>query len=92
MAAWAGIIGPALFVSVFTIEGWLRPGYELLKMYISALSLGSRGWIQMANFIILGVLLFVFTRGVAAEFKTGKASQVKGNSPDSGKNLSDADE
>jgi hypothetical membrane protein len=75
MAAWAGIIGPALFVSVFTIEGWLRPGYKPLKMYVSALSLGSRGWLQMANFIILGVLLFVFTRGVAAEFETGKASR-----------------
>ena len=75
MAAWAGIIGPALFVAVFTIEGRLRPGYEPLKMYVSALSLGLRGWIQMANFIILGILLFVFTRGVKAEFETGKASR-----------------
>jgi hypothetical membrane protein len=75
LAAWAGMIGPAFFVVVFTIEGWLRPGYEPLKMYVSALSLGARGWTQMANFIILGVLLFVFTRGLAAEFETGKASR-----------------
>ncbi len=75
LAVWAGIIGPALFVAVFTIEGWLRPGYEPLKAYVSALSLGPRGWIQMVNFVVFGALLLVFTRGVAAEFQTGKASR-----------------
>ena len=75
LAAWAGVIGPALFVAVFTLEGWLRPGYEPLKMYVSALSLGPRGWIQMANFLVFGMLFFVFTRGVAAGFPTGKASR-----------------
>ncbi len=75
LAAWAGMIGPALFVVVFTLEGWLRPGYKPLKMYISALSLGPRGWIQIANFIMLGALLALFTWGVAIEFPTGKASR-----------------
>ena len=75
IAAWAGMIGPALFVAIFTIEGWLRPGYQPLKMYVSELSLGPRGWIQIANFIVLGILLLAFARGVAAEFQTGKASR-----------------
>ena len=75
LAAWAGLIGPAIFVVVFTVEGWLRPGYEPLKMYVSALSLGPRGWIQMVNFAVFGLLLFVFTRLVAAEIPTGKASR-----------------
>ena len=75
LAAWAGIIAPTFFVVVFTIEGMLRPGYDPLSTYISALSLGSRGWIQMVNFVLLGVLLFLFTRGVAAEFQSGKASR-----------------
>lgn len=75
IAAWAGVIGPALFVAIFTIEGWLRPGYQPLKMYVSELSLGPRGWIQIANFIVLGMLLLAFARGVAAEFRTGKASR-----------------
>ena len=76
LASWAGIIGPALFVAVFTIEGWMRPGYEPLKTFVSALSLGPRGWIQIANFLVFGFLLFVFTRGVAAEFQTGKAARA----------------
>ena len=76
IAAWAGMLAPVLFVAIFTIAGWLRPGYEPLKTYVSALSLGSYGWIQMANFVILGVLLFLFSRGVAAEFPSGRASRA----------------
>jgi len=73
--AWAGMIGATLFVLVFTIEGWYRPGYKPLEMFVSELSLGSRGWIQILNFIIFGTLLFVFSWGVAAEFPNGKASR-----------------
>jgi len=75
LAAWAGIIGPALFVAVFTLEGWLRPGYDPYSTYVSALSLGPRGWIQIANFILFGLLLFLFMRGVAGAFPIGKASR-----------------
>lgn len=74
-AAWAGIIGPALFVTVFLVEGFLRPAYNPLSMYVSALSLGSRGWIQMANFMQFGLLLLWFTRGVSSEFQNVKAAR-----------------
>ena len=73
--AWAGMIGPILFVAIFILEGWLRPGYGPLKMYVSELSLGPRGWIQILNFVLFGLLLLVFTRAVAAEFQRGKASR-----------------
>jgi hypothetical protein len=75
LSAWAGILAPAIFVSVFTVEGVLRSGYDPLKMYISALSLGNRGWLQISNFILLGLLLFIFTLGLSKEFQTGKASR-----------------
>lgn len=75
LSAWAGILAPAIFVGVFTVEGTLRSGYDPLKMYISALSLGNRGWIQISNFLILGFLLFIFTLGLSKEFQTGKASR-----------------
>jgi hypothetical protein len=76
LAEWAGIIGPLLFVATFTIEGWLRLGYEPLSMFVSALSLGPRGWVQIANFVIFGVLLLAFTRRVASEFQDGKGSRA----------------
>jgi hypothetical protein len=76
IAGWAGMIGSALFVTVFTLEGWLRPGYDPRSTFISELSIGPRGWVQILNFIILGTLFLVFTWGVAAEFREGKASKA----------------
>ena len=74
-AAWAGMIAPALFVATFIIEGWLRPGYNSIAMYVSELSIGPYGWIQILNFIILGILFLIFARGIASEFNEGKASR-----------------
>ncbi len=75
LTALAGMIGPVLFVAVFLIEGWIRPGYNPMAEFVSALSLGPRGWVQIVNFIIFGLLLFAFSRAVAAEFPGGKASR-----------------
>ena len=42
---------------------------------MSELSIGLRGWVQIANFLSCGALFLLFARGVAAEFPTGKASR-----------------
>ena len=76
LAAWSGMIGPAVFVATFTLDGWFRPDYEPMRMFVSELSLGSQGWIQIANFVVFGVLFLLFTHGVAAEFEDGKASRA----------------
>jgi hypothetical protein len=70
------MIGSALFVTVFTVEGFLRQGYDPRSTFISELSIGARGWIQILNFIVLGILFITFTWGVADEFRTGKASRA----------------
>jgi hypothetical protein len=70
-----GILGPAVFVLVFSLEGSLRQGYDPQSMFISALSLGPRGWIQVANFIFLGVMLLLFTRALAITFKGVKTAR-----------------
>src|SRR5687767_8412372 len=75
LSAWAGMVGSLLFVAVFTIEGMLRTGYDPRGMYVSELALGTRGWIQAANFVISGILLLFFARGVASEFREGRASR-----------------
>ena len=72
----AGMIGPVHFVAIFLIEGWLRPGYDPIRMYVSELALGARGWIQIANFLVYGVLLLLLARGIATEFMTGPASRA----------------
>ncbi|HUD44780.1 MAG TPA: DUF998 domain-containing protein [Patescibacteria group bacterium] len=72
----AGIIAPVVFITLFTIEGWLRLGYSPMNMFVSELSLGSWGWVQIVNFLITGSLIFIFGRGVAKQFPTGKAAKV----------------
>lgn len=58
--ALAGVVGPPLFVLVFTLAGWLRPGYSALRQEVSALGVGPTGWLQNINFVVFGVLLVLF--------------------------------
>ena len=76
LAAVAGMTGAALFVSVFTVYGWLYPGYSATSMFVSELSLGAYGWIQVLNFVLTGALVLMFGRGLAAHFSTGAASRT----------------
>jgi magnesium-transporting ATPase (P-type) len=72
LAAWAGIFGTVLFVTIFTAEGWLRAEYNPRSMYVSELALGPRGWIQSINFMLLGLMFIVYTSGIAVEFRKSK--------------------
>ena len=65
-----------LFVAVFSVEGALRPGYEVRSTFISALALGPRGPIQIMNFVVLGLMVLLFAAGVRAGFREGKASKA----------------
>ncbi len=69
MGTMAGVLGPSGFVVVFLVEGWLRPGYHPLADYVSALSLGERGWIQIANFLFVGTCLVVLAGAAAATIR-----------------------
>ena len=56
-----GSLAPAFFDAVYLIVGATRPGYDAFREAISTLMVGPGGWIQQANFIVLGI----FTLGVA---------------------------
>ncbi len=75
-AALAGVLGPAVFITAFTIQGWLRPGYSSRNNVISELSLGPWGWVQILNFVFSGALIIAFAWGVARAFPTGRASRA----------------
>ena len=76
IAAWAGMLGPALFTISFTVNGFLQPGYEPARRYISELSIGPHGWIQIVSFMLLGICLILFALGLRASFPRHKASSV----------------
>ena len=52
----AGLAGSVLFNVTFLVDGALRRGYGTLRQPMSALSLGSGGWVQISNFIVFGTL------------------------------------
>ena len=56
--------GP-LFVTTFLVEGARRQGYNPLRHPVSSLSLGSRGWVQVANFAVTGTLYLAGAAGLS---------------------------
>src|SRR2546430_9764333 len=69
-----GAIGPLLFIVVLLIEGATRPGYSAWHNYGSSLSLGDQGWMQIANFLVCGLLILGFAIGLRQVFQTGRGS------------------
>ena len=67
-----GAIGPLLFILVFLVEGATRPGYSAWRNFVSDLSLSNQGWIQIANFLICGVLMLCFAVGLRQVLRSGK--------------------
>src|SRR5258707_3531826 len=67
-----GAIGPLLFILVFLIEGATRPGYSAWHNFVSSLSLSDQGWMQIANFLLCGLLMLCFALGLRQELRSGK--------------------
>jgi hypothetical protein len=51
-----GVVAGPLFVIVALLQAFTRAGFDLKRHPFSMLSLGDLGWIQIANFVIVGVL------------------------------------
>ena len=75
-AALVGMVGPVLFTLSFTINGLLRADYNPAQRYVSELSIGPQGWVQIVSFLVLGVSIMLFSFGVKAAFPTGKSSRA----------------
>ncbi len=71
-----GFAAPILFVGTFLLEGATRPGYDAWAEFVSLLSLGSDGWMQVANFIACGWLLLGFSVAVFQAVRIGAASKT----------------
>jgi hypothetical membrane protein len=65
----AGVVGPLLFVVVYTLAGFLRPGYSPVHQAISDLGVGSNGWLVDVSCVITGLLLIGFAVGFALSLR-----------------------
>lgn len=71
-----GVVGPLLFIVVFLIEGATRPGYSAWRNFVSQLATGQGGWVQVANFIVCGLLVLGFAVGLRRALVGARASVV----------------
>jgi hypothetical membrane protein len=63
---WSGLaatVYPILFVVVFTVAGFLRPGYSQVSQAISDLGVGPLGWLMDAGVIINGLVIIALAAG-----------------------------
>jgi len=66
-----GVLAGPLFVTVTAVGIVTREGFDLRRNGISQLSLGDRGWIQIANFIVAGLLSIAFAMGARRALAPG---------------------
>jgi hypothetical membrane protein len=69
-----GALGPILFILVFLVEGATRPGYSAWHNFVSDLSQSDQGWMQIANFLLCGVLMLCFALGLRQVLRSGKGA------------------
>ena len=62
--ALAGIAGPLVLIALDLAAAIAQPGYNLVRDSISSLALTSMGWIQTIGFLLIGLLIEIFTAGL----------------------------
>jgi hypothetical protein len=60
----AGAIVPPLFIVIVLIDGFVHPAYNQVTDYVSELSRGQLGWLQVANFLVCGLALLAFAAAI----------------------------
>jgi Protein of unknown function (DUF998) len=63
LVALIGVVSPILCVLVFTLAGFLRPGYSPIHHVISDLGVGTDGWILNTDLITSSLLFIIFAIG-----------------------------
>ena len=71
---WAGVVGPPLFVVVFLIDGLIHPAYNPVTDFVSELSRGELGWLQIINFLVFAAALLTFAVGIYWGARRGPGS------------------
>lgn len=67
-----GIVAGPLFLAVGLIQAFTRAGFDLGRHPLSLLSLGALGWIQIANFVVAGLLSVAFAVGLRRLLHPGR--------------------
>ena len=69
-----GALGGFGFIAVFLIAGAIRPHYDPRYQPVSALSLSGGGWVQIANFVVTGLLMLACALGLRRALASGRGA------------------
>src|SRR5207302_2699119 len=61
---------------VLIVLGFVKPGFNQLTQDGSSESIGRYGWVQIANFIVLGIALVVFAFGLWRGFGDRRSGRI----------------
>lgn len=70
-----GIVAGPFFVLSSFIHGLMHPGFDMIRHPASLLSVGYFGWIQIATFIITGLLYIAAAKGLQNVLHSGIGSR-----------------
>jgi hypothetical protein len=68
-----GAIAGPLFLLTVLVQDYTRPGFNPRLHLLSQLSLGDWGWVQIANFVLAGVLNLLYAWGLRRRLHPGRA-------------------
>jgi hypothetical protein len=71
-----GVLAGPLFAMVGLVQAFTIPGFDLTHHYLSQLSSGELGWIQIGNFVVAGVLTIAAAVGVRRALGGGRLGRV----------------
>lgn len=71
----AGVLVGPLFVGLSLILALTSPGFDITKHEVSLLLIGPFGWLQMVNFVSVGLLSIICALGLKRTITTGRASK-----------------
>src|SRR3982751_920949 len=71
---WCGVLAGPLYVVIGLLEILFRPGFDLRRHALSLMSNGALGWIQIASFVLTGLLVIALAIGVRRALHPGRAA------------------
>lgn len=71
----AGIIAGPFFIASSFIHGLMREGFDIVRHPASLLSLGEFGWVQIATFVLTGILYIISAIGFNRHLSAGIGSR-----------------
>ena len=67
-----GLVAGPLFLAVALAQVLTRDGFDLTRHPLSLLSVGDLGWVQIANFVVAGLLAVAFAVGTRRALRPGR--------------------